>query len=166
MKNKTISIMLICAVMMAVTLCSQKQPAQTVTGEFKITNLVICAEEPTEYMKYKEQPNATYKPGDVVWIYMNLPNVKYNTNPDGSYQIHIPEHLVVKSPKGEILLDLDLLPEPLSFPKERDMTQVYLTNNINTISDLEDGEYQVNITVSDKLSGKATSITTKFILKK
>ncbi len=165
MKGKAM-IIILCVVIMAVLVCSQKEPAKTTTSEFRITNLVYCSEEPEGYMSYKEQPNATYKPGDVVWIYMNLPNVKYNTNPDGSYQIHIPEHLVVKSPKGEVLLDVNLLGEPLSFPQERDINQVFLTNNINTIPDLEDGEYEVNITISDKLSGKSTSTTAKFKLKK
>lgn len=166
MKSKNRTILFVGAVIMVVLMCSSKEPAKTATGELRITNLVLCSETPEDYMKYKEQPNATYKPGDVVWIYMNLPGVKYTTGPNNSYQVHIPEHLVVRSPKGEVLLDVNLLNEPLSFGQERDMSQVFLTNNINTTEDLEDGEYEVNITILDKLSGKSTSATTKFRLKK
>jgi len=166
MKNRITISILLCAVIGFFTLCTKKEPVKTAIGEFKITNLVFCSEEPEGYMKYDEQPDAKYKPGDVIWIYMNLNNVKYNTISDGSYQIHIPEHLVVKSPKGEILLDLNLLDDPISFPKERDMNQIYLTNNINTVEGLEDGEYEVDITINDKLSNRLASATTKFHLKK
>ncbi len=72
MKSKALTIISICAVTMVVSMCSSREPAKTTTGELRITNLVFCSEAPEDYMKYKEQPNATYKPGDVVWIYMNL----------------------------------------------------------------------------------------------
>ena len=166
MKSRIIISILLCAVIGFFTLCTKKEPIKTTGGEFKITNLVFCSEEPEGYMKYNEQPDAKYKPGDVVWIYMNLTNVKYNTNPDGSYKVHIPEHLVVKSPGGEILLDLNFLNEPISFSKEHDMNQVFLTNNINTVEGLEDGEYEVDITIADKLSNRSARTTAKFHLKK
>lgn len=146
--------------------CSKQAPVKSISDDFKITNLLFCSEAPEAYMKYIEQPNATYKPGDVVWIYMNLNNVKYKQNPDSSYEIFILEHLLVKGPDGEILLDGDLLTEPITFSKERDMNQVYLTNNINTSAELKDGEYTVNITVADRLSNKTASINTQFYLKK
>lgn len=167
MKNNNLLVILTLAVLGLVLFgCSKQEPVKPSGVEFKITNLVFCSESPEDYMKYKEQPDATYKPGDVVWIYMNLNNVKYKQNPDSSYEIFIPEHLVVKGPKGEVLLDGNFLTEPIPFSKERDMNQVYLTNNINTIAELEDGEYTVNITVTDKLSNKTASVNTKFYLKK
>ncbi|MGQ9816841.1 MAG: hypothetical protein ACUVQ3_02670 [bacterium] len=165
MKNSTL--FLIFAVLVAMWFCCSKQtPVRSTTGDFKITNLVFCVEAPEDYMKYKEQPNATYKPGDVVWIYMNLNNVKYKQNPDSSYEIFIPEHLLVKGPNGAILLDTDLLTKPLNLSKERDMNQLYLTNNINTAAELGDGKYTVNITVTDKFSNKTASINTEFYLKR
>ncbi len=167
MKNNNLVVKLMLMLLgLVLVACSKQEPAKPSGSEFKITNVVFCSESPEDYMKYKEQPNGTYKPGDVVWIYMNLNNVKYKQNPDSSYEIHIPEHLVVKGPKDEVLLDGNFLTEPIPFSKERDMNQVYLTNNINTIAELEDGEYTVNITVTDKLSNKTASVNTKFYLKK
>jgi len=167
MKNKTLVVILSFVVLsLSVLGCSKQEPAKTTDGEFKITNLVFCSQPPDDYMKYKEQTNATYKPGDVVWIYMNLNNVKYRQNPDSSYEIFIPEHLQVKSPKGEVLLDGDLLTSPITFGKERDMNQVFLTNNINTIETLDDGEYEVNITITDKMSDKSAKTAARFKLKK
>jgi|GEM_PF-1232571 len=166
MKKQILFCGLLLIVVGSVCLCSKKEQTNISASDFRITNLVFCSTEPENYMVYQEQLNATYKPGDVVWIYMNLSNVKYKQNPDSSYEIFIPEHLQVKSPKGEVLLDTDLLTEPITFGKERDMNQVFLTNNINTIETLEDGEYEVNIAITDKLSGRSTSATAKFKLKK
>ncbi len=166
MKRQSLNAIFLLGVIWLVCLCTNRTPTSAGTAEFRITNLVFCSTEPEDYMKYNEQANATYRPGDVVWIYMNLNNVKYKQNADSSYEISIPEHLVVKDPKGKVLLDGDLLTEPITFSKERDMNQVFLTNNINTTESLEEGEYEVNITITDKMTGKVAKAVARFKLKK
>lgn len=165
MKIRTLIILHVALAMMSIA-CSRKEPAGAVSRGLKITNLVLCSEEPANYMEYHEQSDATYKPGDVVWIYMNLVNVKYDKNPDGSYRFSIPEHLTVKGPKGDTQLDQDFLVDPINLSKERNPKQLYLTNNINTSPQSAEGEYRVEITVTDKLSGGSTNVTSKFRLKK
>ncbi len=166
MRRRVLSVVLLSGIIGLVCLCTNRTPTSAGTAEFRITNLVFCSTKPEDYMKYKEQANATYKPGDVVWIYMNLNNVKYKQNADSSYEIFIPEHLLVKDPRGEILLDGDLLTAPITFSKERDMNQVFLTNNINTTESLEDGEYEVNITITDRMTGKVAKAVARFKLKR
>lgn len=165
MKIRTLIILLVALAMISIT-CSKKEPTEVISSEFKITNFVYCSEEPSDYMEYHEQSDATYKPGDVVWIYMNLTNAKYDKNPDSSYLFSIPEHLTVKGPEGDVQLDQDFLIEPINLSKEKNPNQLYLTNNINTLTNSPEGEYQVEITVTDKLSEKTSNVTSKFWLKK
>jgi len=90
-----------------------KKSEETTTGKLELTNIVFCSKNPEGYMKYEEQPKATFKPGKTVWIYMNLDGVSNNPNPDGTKEVWIKLHLRVKAPNGDILLDQDLYNEPL-----------------------------------------------------
>jgi hypothetical protein len=93
-------------------MCVEKSRAEALG----ISNIVFCSSNPKGYMDYEEQSDATFKPGETVWIYMNLDHVKTNTNSDGSKEIWIKLHLKVKAPNGDVLLDQDLYNEHKNFP--------------------------------------------------
>jgi hypothetical protein len=131
-----------------------------------IGNLVFCSKEPNGYMDYAEQPNATYKPGDTVWIYLNVKDPQYKPNTDGTNEMWFTENLTVKQPGGDILLSQEVINEHQNFPKESDPNKVFLNSDINTTQQLAEGEYTVEIVVADKLADKTVSASSKFTLRK
>ena len=117
-------------------------------------------------MKYKEQPEATYKPGKTVWIYMNLDGVSHNPNPDGTKEVWIKLHLKVKAPNGDVLLDQDLYNEHKNYQKEFNPGEMFFKVNLNTVSGMAEGRYTVELDLKDNLAGKQASASSIFTLKK
>jgi hypothetical protein len=148
------------------SLKEEESPAESISGELGLSNIVFCSERPNGYMDYKEQPDATFKPGDVVWIYFNLDGVKYNVNPDKTKEIWIKLHLRLKSPKGVILLDEDLYNEHKNFGEEYNLEELFLRVNINTTEELAEGKYIAEATLRDELADKEAPASTSFLLKK
>ncbi len=148
------------------SLKEEELPAESVSGELGLSNIVFCSERPKGYMDYKEQPEATFKPGDVVWIYFNLDGVKYNVNPDKTKEIWIKLHLMLKSPEGAILLDEDLYNEHKNFGVEYNLEELFLRVNINTTEELAEGKYIAEATLRDELADKEAPASTSFWLKK
>lgn len=144
----------------------EKTPIESVSGELGLSNIVFCSENPKGYMDYKEQPDATFKPGNVVWIYFNLDGVKYNINPDRTKEIWIKLHLTLKSLQGDILLDEDLYNEHKNFGKEYNVEELFLRVNINTTEELAEGKYIAEATLRDELADKETTASSSFWLKK
>ena len=131
-------------------------------GELSISNIVFCSEEPTDYREYKEQPDSKYNPGDDVWIYMNINNIHYNPNPDGTNEVWITENLTVLNSQGEILLSSEILNEHRNFPEEEDPEKLWLSNVIPTTTDLDPGHYTVQMVVKDKLAGVTATASSTF----
>ncbi|MBN1693996.1 hypothetical protein JW879_01170 [candidate division WOR-3 bacterium] len=144
----------------------EKSQAESVSGELGLSNIVFCSERPSGYMDYKEQPDATFKPGDIVWIYFNLDGVKYNMNPDKTKEIWIKLHLRLKSPEGDILLDEDLYNEHKNFGEEYNLEELFLRVNINTTEELAEGKYITEATLRDELADKEAPASSSFRLKK
>lgn len=134
-------------------------------GALDISNIVFCSSSPAGYMDYEEQPGATFAPGDVVWIYMNLDNVKTNANADGSKEIWIKLYLRVKAPNGDVLMDQELYNEHKNFPEKFDMDEIFLRVNLNTSSGMPEGRYTVDLGLRDELADAEASSSSIFILK-
>jgi hypothetical protein len=134
------------------------------TKELGLSNIVFCAEEPTDYMTYVEQPDATYLPGEEVWIYFNLDNVKYNPNPDESNEIWFTEYLTVTDPDGVDYISQEIVNEHRNFPKEDDVENLWLRNVIYTTADMPTGPYTVQFDITDKLADKTVTVSTTFRL--
>lgn len=134
------------------------------TSELGLSNIVFCAEEPADYMTYVEQPDATYLPGEDVWIYFNLDNVEYNTNPDESNEIWFTEYLTVTDPNGEVLISQEIVNEHRNFPKEDDVENLWLRNVIYTTQEWDTGTYTVQFDINDKLADTTATVSTNFRL--
>lgn len=134
--------------------------------ELGISNIVFCSSNPKGYMDYEEQPDATFKPGQVVWIYMNLDHIKTNPNPDGTKEMWIKLHIKVTSPKGDVLLDEDLYNEHKNFPETSNMNEMFLRVNLNTVPEMAEGRYTVELLLRDELAKKEASASSIFTLKR
>lgn len=142
--------------------CVEEEKSSSI--EFNIHNIVLCSEKPRSYMDYKEQPNATYKSGDRIWIYKNLEGTTYNSNPNGTYEVWITEHLTLESPTGEVLLSKEVINKPMNLPKDGDINDIFLTALITTRSQYDEGKYIIKMVVTDKLSNKTVAASTSFTL--
>jgi len=140
-------------------------PKESVSGKLGLSNIVFCSQRPGGYMDYEEQPDATFEPGDVVWIYLNLDGVKYNLNQDNSKEIWVKLHLTLKSPEGAVLLDEDLYNEHKNFEEEYNVEELFLRVNINTTEELAEGKYTVEATLRDELADKEATASSSFWLK-
>ena len=143
-----------------------KKGEKTPAGKLAIVNIVFCSENPQGYMRYKEQPAATYKPGKTVWVYMNLDGLSHNPNPDGTKEVWIKLHLRVKAPDGDILLDQDLYNEHKNYQKKYNLDEMFFRLNLNTVSGMAEGRYTVDLDLTDNLAGKQSSESSIFTLKK
>lgn len=135
------------------------------SGELGLSNIVFCSERPRGYMDYEEQPDATFEPGDVIWIYFNLDGVKYNINQDKTKEVWLKLHLTLKSPEGVVLLDEDLYNEHKNFEEEYNLDELFLRVNINTTEELAEGKYIVEATLIDELADKEATASSSFWLK-
>ncbi len=130
--------------------------------ELRISNIVFCSEEPTDYMEYKEQADATYQPGDTVYVYFNLQDQKYNENSDGTNEMWFTQYLTLTGPNGDILISQEVVNEHKNFPEEQDPDMVWLMNEIPTTTDVDTGKYTVKIDITDKLADKTASASSSF----
>jgi hypothetical protein len=144
----------------------KEKPGETISGKLGMSNIVFCSEKPQDYMDYKEQPDAIYKPGETVWIYLNADGVTYNANPDGTKEIWIKLHLRLKSPDGSILLDEDLYNEHKNFDEKYNIEELFLWVNINTTEELAEAKYTVELELKDELAKTQATASTNFSLKK
>lgn len=144
----------------------EKAPEESVSGELGLSNIVFCSERPKGYMDYEEQPDATFEPGDVVWIYFNLDGLKYNLNQDNTKEVWLKLHLTLKSPEGVVLLDEDLYNEHKNFEEKYNVDELFLRVNINTTKELAEGKYIAEATLRDELADKEAPASSSFWLKK
>jgi hypothetical protein len=143
----------------------EETTVESFSGELGLSNIVFCSERPRGYMDYEEQPDATFEPGDVIWIYFNLDGVKYNINQDKTKEVWLKLHLTLKSPEGVVLLDEDLYNEHKNFEEEYNLDELFLRVNINTTEELAEGKYIVEATLIDELADKEATASSSFWLK-
>ncbi len=144
---------------------ASKSAEKTTAGKLELSNIVFCSKNPKGYMAYNEQPQATYKPGKTVWIYMNLGGVSYNPNPDGTKEVWIKLHLRVKAPNGDILLDQDLYNEHKNYQEKYNIDEMFLRVNLNTVAGMTEGRYTIELDLKDNLSENIASGSSIFTLK-
>ena len=145
---------------------TSKKVEKASAAKLELSNIVFCSIKPKGYMDYNEQPEATYKLGKTLWIYMNLDGVSHNPNPDGTKEVWIKLHLKVKSPNGDVLLDQDLYNEHKNYQKKFNPGEMFLKVNLNTVTGMAEGRYTVELILKDNLAGKQASASSIFTLKK
>ena len=169
MKGKLLAILIIAAMVGSIAFFAGYRETENsdageleISKEFSISNLVFCSEESEGYMNYAEQPGATYKPGDTVWIYMNLEGIKLNPNPDGTKEMWIRAYITLKAPNGDILLNEEAHEEHRDV--QANQNEMCLDAYINTTPQLTEGKYTVEIIVTDKLANRTATASNCFIM--
>ena len=98
-----------------------------------LENTHLCAEAPSGYQQYSEQPEGTYDPGDVVWVYFE------------------PSTVGTKS---------DTIDKTV--PESADLSTVFLTVNFSPPTEFEGGGHTVEIEVTDAIAGTSASTSVDF----
>jgi hypothetical protein len=127
---------------------------------FGIDEFVFCSEQPAGYGQYEEQSDATYATSDVVWIYIDVVGFDVEDAGDGQIAVDLAENLVVRDPNGEEILQNDF-----TFDNEFDeglRGQFFVVNNVTLPSGSAAGEYEVEVSLDDGLSGESTNRTETF----
>lgn len=131
-------------------------------SQFGLSNLVFAASEPSGYMEYEAQPDATYDRNDRIWVYLNVDGIGSEKNDDGTKEVWITEHLTVRDPQGDVLLDEEVVNDHRNWESDADLGKFYLSNDITLPAEASPGEYTVDITVEDKIAEKTATISGTF----
>lgn len=135
----------------------------TDSGPFGVTDLVFVAEKPTGYDEYEEQPDATYEPGEVVWLYYNLENVGTESTGEGEARMHLSQSVTVTGPSGETLME-DTNEVEQEVPEASAAEGLYFYNNVTLPGDVAGGEYELAFEMTDEIGGGTVSESATFVV--
>lgn len=139
----------------------QTTPEPTTTESFAIEHLRLCSERPGGYREYTEQPDSTYEPGDVVWIYLEPTPVGTESADAGEVSFSFDATWTVTDPAGEEMATLsDTISRTVS--ESADLSTVYLTLDVSPSQEFEAGTYEVDIEIEDTIAGTSATETLEF----
>lgn len=134
--------------------------SDTPLPEFGITELVFCAEEPSGYGQYEEQPDATYSPGATVWVYVDVVGFETTATDGDTVRTDLAERLTVRSADGDPILQDQYQLENEFRANRRD--RYIVVNDISLPGSADIGEYGVEIELTDELGDATTTATGTF----
>lgn len=138
------------------------EAVQRAAGTFRVANVTFCASQPQGYREYAVQPDATYTPGDTVWVYFELPGIGYRWNRNVR-EIALEGSITVTSPGGSGLYENPFTIER-AFERGADLSTYHLYDQVPTESDTLSGTATVDIEVTDRLAGETVSTTATFTI--
>ena len=125
---------------------------------FEFDSVVFTANEPEGVREYEEQPDATYAPGDTVWLYVSVKNVPVDSA--GTATLHYT--FDVETPEGDTWESVPEREE--SWDRVRDAEILIIWEGFTTYEDDPTGEYELTITVDDQADGQQITTTKTFVL--
>ncbi|ACV10644.1 hypothetical protein Huta_0457 [Halorhabdus utahensis DSM 12940] len=137
------------------------EPTPTMPSSLSIDHVRFCAEQPTGYRQYTEQPDQTYRPGDVVWIYLEPSTVGTEPAGDGERRFAYEVSWTIYTPDGEALDTITRTFER-TVVESTDFTTVFLVLNFSPSMAFEPGSHRVEIDVRDTIAGNEASQTATF----
>lgn len=127
----------------------------------EIENVHFASEQPTGYREYTEQPDATYRPDDVVWVYFEPSTVGTKPAGEGEVKFSYDVEWTVYAPDGEALETLSDQIER-TVPDSADLSQVFLMVNFSPSLEFEPGTHQLDLEVRDRFADTSASTTLEF----
>lgn len=125
-------------------------------NEFRTEEIVFTTSRATEYGEYEREEGATYKRGDFVWFYIGVKNA---TPENGLVRFHA--EFEVTTPEDNSISSQQELEIDVS---DQDPENTFITNGVETTDSWPLGEYEVEVTVTDKVAEKTDSIVGNFTL--
>lgn len=133
--------------------------AQPTTLE--IENPVPCSEAPTGYQQYTEQPERTYDPGDMIWVYFEPSTVGTESAGEGEIQFEYDFTISVTDPNGENLGTVEDTASK-TIPEGSDLSKVFLSASYSPPMEFEEGTHTLELEVSDTIAGNTATKSIEF----
>lgn len=126
-----------------------------------IAEFVFCDGEPSGYDDYTVREDATYAVDETVWVYLDVLNLGSESVGEDRVTVDLAEILEVSGPSGETVLE-DTIEFDNEFPADADLQTFFLVNDITLPTDASAGDYQVAVTLEDRITGESTTRTKPF----
>lgn len=126
-----------------------------------IENVHFCAERPTGYREYAEQPDATYDPGDVVWVYLEPSTVGTRSAGAGELQFSYELKWTVYGPDSERVKAFSDVVEK-TVPESSALSTVFLVFNFAPPMEFEPGTHRLEVQVRDRIAGNTVTEDIEF----
>lgn len=140
------------------------EPADTTTEQpasLSLENTHFCAESPSGYREYTEKPEATYDPGDVVWVYFEPSTVGTEAAGEGEIRFEYDVTWEVRDPENEVVGTKEDTIEK-TVPEGADLSTVFLTVNFSPPMEFDGGTHTMELEVTDAIAGNTASKTIEF----
>jgi hypothetical protein len=134
---------------------------RTAPASLSIEHVRLCAEEPTGYREYVQQPDTTYDPGDVVWVYLEPSSVGTESAGSGERRFSYDVTWTVFGPDGA---PVETLSETIEreVPESSDLSELFLTLSFSPPTAFEAGEHRIQIELTDTITGAETVESVRF----
>lgn len=128
---------------------------RTGPDSLSVGHVRLCAEEPTGYREYVEQPDTTYEPDDVVWVYLEPSTVGTEPAGSGERRFSFDVSWTVFGPDGA---PVETLSESIEreVPESHDLSELFLTVSFSPPTAFEAGEHRLQIELQDTITGAET----------
>jgi hypothetical protein len=130
-------------------------------ASLEIENPVLCAEQPAGYREYTSQPEATYEPGDIVWLYFEPSTTGTESAGEGELRFEYDFTVSVTGPDGENLGTVEDTASK-TIPGGSDLSSVFLAANFSPPTEFEAGTHTLEVEVTDTIAGNTASTTVEF----
>ncbi len=127
-------------------------------GGLTLTDIIFCASE-SSAESIDKKPEATYKRGEKVWMYLECSGFQCKGENNG-YVASFKAKLQIFDEQGTCVAEMT---EPMEISEKTKLPYVFFNFWIDTHR-AEEGEYTVRITVIDTVSGKSGTIEGSFFV--
>lgn len=125
-------------------------------GEFQFEEVTFTDGKPAGVGEYDQQPDNTYERGENVWVYLEMGYPP--TNDDGTAQLAFT--FTVETPNGDTWNPVE---REESWQDAEDSILLF-AQEFETNANDEPGEYEMSITVDDRVDGEQIATTATFTL--
>lgn len=120
-------------------------------GPLAVTEFAFTAGEASSFGEYDPRPDATYPPGDTVWLYTELAGVAAEPTDTGDrVEIDLRQHVAVEGPDGQQLLDQEEQYVDRVDPAQ--LERFYVENDLALAPTAPSGDYAVALSFTDAVS--------------
>ena len=126
-----------------------------------VENLHVCAEKPTGYRQYTEQPDATYEPSETVWVYFEPSTVGTESAGEGEVRFAFEIEWTIHGPDGEAI-DTLIRTAERTVPASADLSELYLWMDFAPTAGFDPGTHRTDLTVTDAVAGNTAKASVEF----
>jgi hypothetical protein len=126
-----------------------------------IDTVTFCADAPSGYDDYEEQPAKTYRPDDVVWLYLEPSTVGTEPAGDGQVRFALDVTWTVYGPDGDEMKTFTDTAER-TVPESTGEQAVFLSLSVVPPERFEPGTHRVEVEVTDTIADNRARTTASF----